>query len=236
MISIIIPTLNEEKYIGRILDCIKNQTFKEFEVIIVDAHSDDNTKSIAKKYKFVKVINSPVRNISYQRDLGVTRASFRRLLFLDADGYIKSDFLEKALDEIKKKKLIVAGCYLYPSSKNLFYRSVYFIFRNWIRLLSKIGLAKVNGSCLFSTKGMHEKIGGFNRKITFAEDYDYSYKAQKFCKVKLLDSVKLFTSVRRFETEGKIWLAIKYLFIGIYITLFGNPRPGTFRYRFGHYK
>jgi len=236
MISIIIPTLNEERYITKILDCLKNQTFKDIEVIVVDGHSDDHTKLIAKQYKFVKVVNSRVRNVSYQRDLGVTRASSRRLLFLDADGYIKPGFLEKARNEIKRKKLIVTGCYLYPNSRDPFYRFVYFLFRSWIRFISKIRPTEVNGSCLFSTKEMHDKIGGFNQKITFAEDYDYSYKAQRFCKVKLLNSVKLYTSVRRFETEGKLKLGLKYLLIGIYITLFGNPKAGTFEYEFGHYK
>jgi glycosyltransferase involved in cell wall biosynthesis len=236
MISIIIPTLNEEKYIGRILDCLKNQSFKQFEVIVVDGHSDDRTREIAKRYKFVKVVKSKIRNVSYQRDLGVVNANYRRLLFLDADGYIKPKFLEKALNEIKKKKLIVTGCYLYPNSKNLFYRMVYFFFRGWIRFISNLRPVEINGASLFSTKEMHEKIGGFNQKITFAEDYDYSYKAQQYCKTRLLNSVRLFTSVRRFETEGRFWVALKYLFIGLYITLFGNPRPGTFRYRFGHYK
>ena len=47
MLSIIVPTLNEERYIGRILRSLKNQTFKDFEVIIVDADSKDKTKKKA---------------------------------------------------------------------------------------------------------------------------------------------------------------------------------------------
>lgn len=236
MISIIIPTLNEEKYIGKLLRCLQNQTFKNFEVIVIDGNSDDNTRAIAKQFPFVRVVTSRIRNIAYQRDFGVTQANFSRILFLDADGYIKEDFLEKSLEEIKRRKLIVTGCCLYPNSKKIFYRAVFFIFRQWIRIISSIKPALVNGSCLFSTKEMHDKIGGFNQEITFAEDYDYSYRAQKYCRVELLNSARLYTSVRRFETEGKVWLAAKYLFIGIYITLFGNPKPGTFKYKYGHYK
>jgi glycosyltransferase involved in cell wall biosynthesis len=236
MISIIIPTLNEERYIGRILTSLKNQTFRDFEVILVDAHSDDNTRVIAKQYDFVKVVNSKERNISYQRDLGVTMANFRRLLFMDADGYVKPAFLEKAMNEIKRKKIIVAGCYIYPDSRDWFYRIAYFVFRSWIKFVSKIRPPKINGAGLFSTKEMHEKIGGFNQKITFAEDYDYALRARKFCRTNFLKSVRLYTSVRRFETEGKIRTAFRYILMGIYITLFGNPKPGTFTYKFGHYK
>jgi glycosyltransferase involved in cell wall biosynthesis len=235
MISIIIPALNEERYIGRILNALKNQTFRDFEVILVDAHSEDNTRAIAKQYDFVKLVNSKTRNVSYQRDLGVTRASFRRIVFMDADGYMKPLFLEKAMKEIKKRKIIVGACYLYPDSSSLFYKLVFFIFRQWIRFISAVDSPKINGAALFSTKEMHEKIGGFNQKITFTEDYDYGHRASKYCDVKFLRT-KMYTSVRRFETEGKLRMALRYLWMGIYITLFGNPKPGTFNYKFGHYK
>ena len=49
MISIVIPTLNEEKYLSKLLKSIKNQTFKDYEIIVSDNNSKDNTKKIAKK-------------------------------------------------------------------------------------------------------------------------------------------------------------------------------------------
>ena len=54
-LSIIIPTLNEERYIGKLLDCLCRQTYKEFEVIVVDGGSKDNLTKGANKicyYKF----------------------------------------------------------------------------------------------------------------------------------------------------------------------------------------
>lgn len=56
MISIIIPTWNEENYLPKLLECIKKQTYRDYEVIVADANSTDNTKAIAKKYdcKIVK--------------------------------------------------------------------------------------------------------------------------------------------------------------------------------------
>jgi glycosyltransferase involved in cell wall biosynthesis len=233
MISIIIPALNEENYLPILLDSLAKQTFSGFEVVVVDGGSKDKTRAAAKSYNFVKVVKSTVRNISFQRDLGVEAAKYNQLLFLDADGYVKPRFLEKALAEIKNRKLEVAGCYLYPHSHKLFYRFVYFAFRNWIRFLSNIRLTKLNGGAIFSTKDIHRKIGGFNNKITF----DYTQKAGWFCRPKLLDSVKLYTSVRRFETEGKLKTAFNYLFLGGYITFIGNPGPGKFKwYKFNHYK
>ena len=50
MLSIIVPTLNEEKHIPNLLNCLKNQTYKNFEIIVVDAHSNDKTKEVVKKF------------------------------------------------------------------------------------------------------------------------------------------------------------------------------------------
>src|SRR3989344_4421237 len=103
MLSIVIPTLNEEKYIPNLLNCLKNQTFKNFEIIVVDANSRDNTKKTISKFKDlkIKIINSKIRNPGYQRNLGVKNAKNERILFLDADTKISEDFLEKTLKEIK---------------------------------------------------------------------------------------------------------------------------------------
>jgi len=70
--SIIIPSLNEEKYIYKILNNLKDQTFKNFELILVDANSADNTLKIANQYKdkySLKIISSKKMNLSHQINL-----------------------------------------------------------------------------------------------------------------------------------------------------------------------
>lgn len=234
MISIVIPTLNEEKYIGRLLESLKNQTFKDFEVIVVDGNSEDRTKEIVKKYKFAKLINTQIRNVSHQRNLGVENSYFSRILFLDADGHLEPDFLENALREIMQKNLKVTGCYLYPDSSELYYNMAYVLFRQWVKFQNMTPTLAVNGSCMFTTKKIHKKINGFNPEITFAEDYDYARRASKHCKVQLLKNTKLYTSVRRFEKEGKLKLGLKYVKIGLEMDLAGKTKPRV-RYDFGNY-
>jgi len=225
MISIVIPALNEEKYIGRLLQSLENQTLKDFEVIVVDGSSEDMTRDVVTKFKKAKLVTTKIRNVSHQRNLGAENAKFERLLFLDADGYMEPTFLEDALREISRKNLEVTGCYLYPDSGHPYYRFAYMVFRQWVKFQNKTPTPVINGSCFFTTKKIHKLVNGFDTKINFAEDYDYARKARRHCNIKLLKTPKIYTSVRRFEKEGKLKLAMKYLRIGLEMDIAGNMSP-----------
>ena len=89
MISIIIPSFNEEKYLGKLLDSIKSSKFKDFEIIVSDNNSKDNTKKIAKKYGCV-VTKGGKPGVG--RNNGAKLAK-HDLLFIDSDVIIKDPLL-----------------------------------------------------------------------------------------------------------------------------------------------
>ena len=93
MISIIIPAYNEEKYLPKLLECIKKQTYKGYEIIVADAGSKDRTGQIAKKYG-CKVVKGGMPAVG--RNNGAKVAKGNILLFLDADVQINRDFIKKA--------------------------------------------------------------------------------------------------------------------------------------------
>ncbi|MBO5376516.1 MAG: glycosyltransferase [Bacilli bacterium] len=98
--SIIIPVYNVEKYIKKCLDSISSQSFKDYEVIIVNDGTKDNSIEIAKKYNF-KIVNQENKGLSEARNTGVKNSSGEYLLFLDSDDYIEKDLLleiSKVLD------------------------------------------------------------------------------------------------------------------------------------------
>lgn len=98
--SIIIPVYNVEKYIKECLDSVLNQTYKDYEVIVVNDGTKDNSIEIAKEYPF-KIINQKNQGLSVARNTGVKHAKGEYILFLDSDDYLEKDTLkeiEKSLD------------------------------------------------------------------------------------------------------------------------------------------
>lgn len=98
--SIIVPAYNMEKYIKRTLDSIKKQSFKDYEVIVIDDGSTDKTVEVAKKTK-VKVIEHKHAGLSVVRNAAIKEAKGDYIVMLDSDDWWDKDLLKK-LDESSK--------------------------------------------------------------------------------------------------------------------------------------
>lgn len=98
MFSIVIRTYNEEKWIGSVLEAIRNQKYKEYEVIIVDSNSTDKTIEICKKYNCrIITIDKSRFNYSYASNIGAENAKGDILCYLSGHSVpVNSDYLEKA--------------------------------------------------------------------------------------------------------------------------------------------
>jgi len=97
--SIIIPLYNKEEYIERAIKSILNQTYQNFEIIIVNDGSNDGGEKKAASFddKRIKVINQQNQGVSSARNTGANIANYEFLAFLDADDIWKKDNLEKKL-------------------------------------------------------------------------------------------------------------------------------------------
>jgi len=94
--SIVIPTLNEEKFLPKLLQNLADQYWSDFEVVHIDGHSEDKTIKEAAKFKSkmdIKTINCDIRNVSVQRNLGGEASRGKWIIFFDADTQIDPDFL-----------------------------------------------------------------------------------------------------------------------------------------------
>lgn len=104
--SIIVPVYNVEKYIKKCLDSIFSQSFKDFEVIVVNDGTKDNSIDIVKDYD-VTIINQKNQGLSSARNNGVKKAHGDYLIFVDSDDYIEKDLLKNLNESLNNNPDVV---------------------------------------------------------------------------------------------------------------------------------
>jgi len=232
MLSIVIPTLNEENYLPRLLNCLKKQNFKDYEIIVADAESKDKTREIAKNFG-CKVVSGglPAKG----RNQGAKFAQGDLLLFLDADIILPENSLEKLLREFKDRNLKVAGCFLQSQSENKIVRFLYHLIYNGPILLLEQVFPHASGFILIK-KDLHQRIKGFDEGIKMSEDHSYVREASESGKFGILKSITVFISPRRFEQEGWLKTSFKFLLCEFHLIFLGPTKTDIFLYHFGPYQ
>ena len=113
LISVILPNYNYEKYLEKRLESIFNQTFKDFEVIILDDASSDNSFDIINKYSHLPEVNIIINkqnsgSVFKQWDKGIKQAKGEIIWIAEADDFCHPEFLEKLLPKFADKEVVLA--------------------------------------------------------------------------------------------------------------------------------
>lgn len=238
-LAVVIPTLNEEKFIGNLLDSISYQSVLPKDIFVVDAYSKDKTRQEVKerqsKLPQLKFFQIPRSTISKQRNLGVNKTLAKHLLFLDADMVLKDPrTLEKYIGEVEAKKPDIAASYNYPLS-NFWKDQVFFLVMNTLYRLIKPFWPMANGMNIYARGDFFKKIGGFDEDLRIGEDHELVQRATKFGgKFSYLNTVKVYTSVRRYSREGRIKFSLKMIRSFFYIQLHGY-KGNPIEYKFGRH-
>lgn len=105
-ISVIIPVYNCEKYLNKCVDSVLNQTYTNYEIILIDDGSTDRSSEICDKYekvsKKVKVLHQKNSGVSQARNNGVDIAEGKYICFLDSDDYIEKEYFKFAIEKMQK--------------------------------------------------------------------------------------------------------------------------------------
>ena len=234
MLSVIVPTLNEEEYLPLLLESIKKQDFDDYEIILADAGSTDKTLEIAEKYN-CKIIpgGSPARG----RNEGAKVANGELLFFCDADVVLPDNFFKKAIAEFKDRNLELASFCLVPLPKNKFSTFLLNIFYNQPIVLLESALPHA-ATGIFFKKDLFDKSGGFDEDVKLAEDHYLARRTIKLFKAKfgIIKSTEIFVSDRRFKADGWISVAVRYFLCELHLIFIGPVKSDIFKYKFGHYK
>lgn len=235
-LSIVIPTLNEERYLPRLLKSIKDQNLLDYEIIVSDAGSDDATAKIAQEQGARYILSKKIKHPSYQRNEGARVAQGDILLFLDADSMLAPGFINKALEEFTKRNLVGASFYI-KFNPNRWYYYLYSAISNFLFCVKQYTKHPAAiGAGILASKEHHEKISGFDKRVILAEDYDYAARLSKLGKFRIIKSVKLLYSSRRIQQEGFFVAGWKWFKMGMYTIRNKKIVKKVVNYEFGKYK
>ena len=112
LVSVIINVYNREKFIGKCLESVINQTYKNLEILIINDGSTDNTLKICESYKDdrIRIISTENKGLSESRNIGIENAKGDYLYFVDSDDYIKEDVIEYLYNLCKKYDVDFSTC------------------------------------------------------------------------------------------------------------------------------
>lgn len=217
LVSVIIPTLNEEKFITILLNCLKSQTWQNFEIIVADAHSQDKTTQIAQKFGAIIVEGG---HQSFGRNNGVKQAKGDVLLFLDADVSFDTNFIGKCYESFINQKLDIACCYFDTRPLSFKMKMIYGLWNSSKYLRRKTKGPDGESQCLWVKKSVFQDLDGFNEKLKIAEDTDFIQKAIQKDYVFDILNYKFVPSDRRYKKVGILRVFAGSLIGGI-LQIFG---------------
>lgn len=210
MFSIIIPLYNKELSIEKTLSSVLDQTYSNFEVIIVNDGSTDNSIKVLEKFSDnrLRIIHQENKGVSSARNNGVKKAVFDWIAFIDGDDLWRKNHLEQLFQMIKSypSESVFATSFAYSdnreilsnnSSKNPTYKIVRYFEDAIIEPVLWTGIVLVKNSAFI-------EAGGFNEELNRGEDLDlWARIAKRFSIIKSRE----ITAIYRIEAENRTSLS-----------------------------
>jgi len=236
--SIIIPALNEEKYLPKLLTDLSNQTFKDFEVIVVDGKSTDRTVSKAREFAKIlpslKVITSSTRHVCAQRNLGAKEALSDILIFSDADNRLPPYFLQGIKYRYETTESDLMSPYFIPDIKTRQNETIANAINTFFDLQMSIKPRFLLESLIIVTREAFDSIKGFDETINYAEgkstkiikDPEYTFSFRRLRKYGIINIAGRVAKLELAELLGPEFKQIqqKKLYPMLGGTLFSKPK------------
>ncbi len=218
MISIIIPTLNEEKLLAKMLQQFTSELVEKYdlELVVSDGGSKDATLEIAKQHAHTIVENTKgiKQTISLGRNIGAQHAKGDIFVFFNADTLIKDvdRFFRRLQEEITGDGVVAvtSSVEVYPEEQRLSDK-MYHGFYNWLfYMMNQVGMGMGRGECHIMRRDVFTKVGGYAAGIAAGEDYDLFRRLDKLGRIKFLKDVVVYESPRRYRKYGYTYVTLSW--------------------------
>ncbi|MCS7092076.1 MAG: glycosyltransferase family 2 protein [Patescibacteria group bacterium] len=235
--SVVIPALNEEKYLPNLLADLAFQTYSDFEVIVVDGNSEDKTVEESSKFKskFKKftILQSDRRNVSYQRNLGAKSAIGRWIIFMDADNRLPDYFLDGIRYQIAKTKCDIFTTYCEPDTDSAGDKLVTQSINAALEIAQFLEKPSAQGAMIGVTTEGFYKIEGFDTEFIPSEDKMFVRTAiKKGLEFVIFKEPRYIFSMRRYKKAGHLKTITNYLDINFQDEMSGGKRKAV-KYEMG---
>lgn len=201
-VSVLVHTRNSERTIGKHLESIANQSYKNIEIIFVDNNSTDQTLEIARKY--TKFIYSYGPERSAQRNYGAKKSSGKYLFVPDSDMILSKDVVKACVDLMMKNSSLKAVIIPERSIGEGFWAKCKELERSYYEGVDWMEAAR------FFEKKIFDQMGGYDERNTGTEDYDLPQRIRRRHGDKSIGRIKKYI----YHDEGKLtlWRSIQKKF------------------------
>lgn len=194
-ISVIIPVYNSEKYLHKCIDSVLAQTYQDFELILINDGSKDNSLDICDKFAQgdirIKVVTQENQGVSVARNRGLKLASGKYIMFIDSDDFIDTDYLKTFVDKLSERDFdfVVAGVRHVDEKDNVLREFISeaneaTTKENIGKLIPKIEIDSLLGgpvSKVFKNELIKKNGISFNADIQFGEDQIFNIQYLMLC-------------------------------------------------------
>lgn len=226
LVSIIIPSRNEEKFIGKCLNSLIHQDYpkEKMELLVVDGMSEDKTREIILNLKSkitkpeIKLLDNPKKFTNFAFNLGIKEAKGEIIMLAGAHATYEKDYVSKCVQYLREQNADCVGGIMVtlPRENSLISKAIAKALSHWFGVGGSIfrkGVKKVKEvDTVFSgcyKKEVFEKLGGFNENLLKGQDFEFNKRLKKSGgKILLIPETKSYY----FARSKLNWQFIKYYF------------------------
>ncbi len=244
-ISIIIPTYNRGSIIKSTLDSIKNQTFKEWECVVVDDHSTDNTRNVIEEYtvedcRFKYLVNVRKKGAQGARNTGLYHTSAEWVFFFDSDNQLHPDCLSELASNIRDG-VDVVQCFSKVMDVDTGEVVKFFKWRNYGDIQNRLftGEAYVDFNHAIIRREKMMEIGGLDEDCPCMQEWDTHLRLSKmasYCTVEKVLVDYYVGAKDAISTDNKKAIIGRLYNLNKFLPDWKKHKLGLYRFTYIYYK